>query len=102
MTRASRLSDDAPTGGREMTAEAAGGKPFPAMSIEQAHKMLGQPGSMFEVADGEVHGVKTKLWKNAPPTLRDVFNLGAVFAAREHLILEDDRVTIGGLRAASA
>ncbi|HWA01004.1 MAG TPA: class I adenylate-forming enzyme family protein [Caulobacterales bacterium] len=83
-----------------MTADAARA-PFPAMSIEQAHKTLGQPGSMFEVDEADIRGVKTKIWKNAPPTLRDVFNLGAVFAGREHLILEDDRVTVGGLRAAA-
>ena len=36
-----------------------GAKPaFPAMSIEQAHALLGQPGSMFEVAEAEVRGVR--------------------------------------------
>jgi long-chain acyl-CoA synthetase len=74
---------------------------FPAMSMEQAHTMLTQPGSMFEVGEETIRGVTFKVWKNAPPTLRDLFDLAAPFAPRDHLVLEDERATIGAARAAS-
>ena len=52
---------------------------FPAMSIERAHGLLTQPGSMFELGEAEIRGVRTRIWKNAPPTLRAVFDLAAAF-----------------------
>src|SRR5262249_52001788 len=79
--------------GRKLMTEAA--KPaFPAMSIEQAHALITAPGSMFEVGEAEVHGATLKVWKNAPPTLREVFAVAALFGARDHLVLEDERATI--------
>jgi|CXWL01.1.fsa_nt_gi long-chain acyl-CoA synthetase len=81
----------------------AGAKPaFPAMSIAQAHGLLTQPGSPLETADAEVRGVKMKVWKNAPPTLREVFALGAMFGPRDHLVFEDERATVASFRAAAA
>ena len=74
---------------------------FPAMSIEQAHALLAQPGSPLEVGEEVVHGVKTKVWKLAPPTLRDVFNLAAAFGARDYLVYDNDRATISAFRAAA-
>ncbi|HET9231014.1 MAG TPA: class I adenylate-forming enzyme family protein [Vitreimonas sp.] len=81
--------------------EAAAKPAFPAMSIEQAHAILGQPGSMLEVGEEEVGGVRMKVWKAAPPTLRHIFELAAAFAPRDHLVLEDERATIGQTRAAA-
>ncbi len=75
---------------------------FPAMSIERAHALLTQPGSMFELGEAEIGGVTLKIWKNAPPTLRHVFDLAAPFGPREHLVLENERATIAGVRAAAA
>ena len=72
---------------------------FPAMSIEQAHALLTQPGSMFETGEETIRGVRTKVWKNAPPTLRHIFDLAAAFAPRDHLVNEDERATIGEARA---
>jgi long-chain acyl-CoA synthetase len=77
-------------------------KMAPAMSIEQAHALLTQPGSMFEVGEEVVHGVRLKVWKNAPPTLRQVFEAAAAFGPREHLVFEDERATVAGFRAAAA
>ena len=81
--------------------EAAAKPGYPAMSIEQAHAILGQPGSMLEVGEAEIRGVRMKIWKNAPPTLRHVFDIGAMFAARDHLVLDDERATVGQTRAAA-
>ncbi len=75
---------------------------FPAMSIEQAHALLTQPGSMFELGEETIHGVQLKVWKNAPLTLFDVFSLSEAFGPREHLVFEDERATIAGFRAAAA
>jgi long-chain acyl-CoA synthetase len=82
--------------------DAAAKPAFPAMSIEQAHALLTQPGTPLEVGDGEVRGVKMKIWKNAPPTLREVYALGAMFGPRDHLVFEDERATIAATRAAAA
>jgi len=81
--------------------EAAAKPGFPAMSIEQAHALLTQPGSMFEIGEETVRGVRMKVWKNAPPTLRHVFDLAAAFAARDHLVYEDERATVGQARGAA-
>jgi len=75
---------------------------FPAMSIEQAHALLTAPGTMLEVGEADVRGVRMKVWKAAPPTLREVFAIAAVFGPREHLIFEDERATIASFRAAAA
>jgi len=80
-----------------------GAKPaFPAMSIEQAHKLLTAPGTMLEVGEEEVRGIRMKVWKNAPPTLREVYALGAMFGARDHLVFEDERATVAAFQAAAA
>ncbi|MBS0386375.1 MAG: acyl--CoA ligase [Proteobacteria bacterium] len=84
-----------------MTAD--GAKPgFPAMSIAQAHAVLTAPGQMLEVGEETIRGVKLKIWKNAPPTLHAIFELAALFGARDHLVLDSERATIAGFRAAAA
>ena len=47
-------------------------KPWPAMSIAEAHKLLTAPGSPFEMDEAVIRGIPTRVWKNAPPTLRDL------------------------------
>ena len=79
-----------------------GAKPgFPAMSIEQAHKLLTAPGTPLEVGEEEVRGIRMKVWKNAPPTLREVYAAGAAWAGRDHLVFENERATIGAFQAAA-
>jgi long-chain acyl-CoA synthetase len=63
------------------------------MSIAAAHARLTAPGARFEVAELEIRGVKTKIWKNCPPTLRDVFLNGRAYKDREFLVYEQDRAT---------
>ena len=48
-------------------------KTFPAISLAQAHALLTRPGSPFEMEERDTRGVRTRVWKNAPPTMRDVF-----------------------------
>jgi long-chain acyl-CoA synthetase len=75
---------------------------FPAMSIAQAHALLTQKGTLLEIGEAEVRGVKLRVWSAAPPTLHTIFALSAAFAARDHLVHEDERATIGQTRAAGA
>jgi long-chain acyl-CoA synthetase len=74
--------------------EAAVQKPaWPAMSIAQAHALLTQPGSPFEMETLTIRGVETRVWKNAPPTLRSVAELGRAHGEKIFLVHEDERVS---------
>jgi long-chain acyl-CoA synthetase len=66
---------------------------FPAMSIAEAHRRLTAPGARFEMEERTIRGVPLRVWKNAPPTLRDVFLNARAFGARECLVYEDDRAS---------
>ncbi len=66
---------------------------WPVLSIAEAHARLTAPGAPFEIAEAEIRGITTRIWKNAPPTLRDVFLNGMRFKDREFLVYEDDRAT---------
>jgi long-chain acyl-CoA synthetase len=68
-------------------------KPWPAMSITAAHARLIAPGSPLEVAEIEIGGVPTRVWKNLPPTLRAVVEAGRAHGQRVFLVYEDERVT---------
>jgi long-chain acyl-CoA synthetase len=76
---------------------------WPAMTIAEAHGLLTAPGAPFEMEEVVIHGVPTRTWKNAPPTLRSVVEGSRAFAARVFLVHEDERVTFEAfLRAVSA
>jgi long-chain acyl-CoA synthetase len=66
---------------------------WPAMSIAQATALLTAPGTRLEMETVTIRGVPTRVWKNAPPTNREVFLAGRQFGDREFLIYEDDRAT---------
>jgi long-chain acyl-CoA synthetase len=68
-------------------------KPWPAMSIAQAHALLTQAGSPFEMETLVIRGIETRVWKNAPPTLRAVAQAGRAFGERIFLVHEDERVS---------
>ena len=50
---------------------------WPVMSIAAANAALGGPGSPLEITDGEVDGVKLKVYVNAPPTIRSILEMAA-------------------------
>ena len=66
---------------------------WPVMSIAEAHARLTAPGERFEIVETPIRGIMTKVWKNAPPTLRDVFLNARQFPDREFLVYDDDRAT---------
>ncbi len=76
-----------------MSSPAQPAKPWPVMSIAQAHALLTAPGSPLEMDEAVVHGVKTRVWKNLPPTVREVLQVSRMYGARDFLVYEDDRVT---------
>ncbi|MBL8554189.1 MAG: acyl--CoA ligase [Phenylobacterium sp.] len=76
---------------------------WPAMSIQQAHAMLGAPGSPLEVEDVDIRGIPTKVWKNLPPSIRAVVEASRAHGERVFLVYEDERVTFEAFyRAVSA
>ncbi len=75
---------------------------WPAMSIAQAHALLGQPGAVTEVADATIRGVTFKVWKNQPPTLRAVVDIARTHGEKVFLVYEDERVTYDAFHRAVA
>jgi long-chain acyl-CoA synthetase len=75
---------------------------WPAMSIQQANAMLTAPGSPLEIDEIEIRGVKTKVWKNLPPTLRSVVALSRAHGERIFLVYEDERVSFEAFHRAVA
>jgi long-chain acyl-CoA synthetase len=74
---------------------------WPVMSIAEAHAMLTAPGARFEIEELPIRGIMTKVWKNAPPTLRDIFLNGRAFPEREFLVYENDRATFDAFAKAT-
>jgi len=75
---------------------------WPAMSIAQAHAILTAPGSPMEMEALIIRGVPTRVWKNAPPTLRAVVSAAQTFGDRVFLVHEDERVTFEAFHRAVA
>ena len=77
---------------------------WPAMSIAAAHAMLTAPGTPFEMETLTIRGVSTRVWKNAPPSLRAEVEMGRAFGPdRIFLVYEDERVSFEAFhRAVSA
>jgi len=55
---------------------------WPAMSLDQARALLTAPGARFEMEELDIRGVPTRVWKNSPATLTDVFRASLPFARR--------------------
>ncbi|MDP5278364.1 class I adenylate-forming enzyme family protein [Sphingomonas sp. DG1-23] len=63
------------------------------MSLEQARALLTAPGAKFEMETVDIRGVPTRVWKNAPPSLRLLAQMVRAYGAREFTVYEDERVT---------
>ncbi len=66
---------------------------WPKVSVAAAHAALTAPGTPFEMAEATIRGQKLRVWKNAPPTLREIFLAGHAFGERTFIVLEDERVS---------
>jgi len=67
--------------------------PFPALSLTEAHRRLTAPGAPFEMVETEIRGQVLRVWKNAPPTLRDAFVLGRKHGDKTFLVYNDERAS---------
>ena len=72
------------------------------MSIAEAHAILTAPGAPFEMEELVIRGVRTRTWKNAPPSLRAVVEASAAFSERIFLVHEDERVSFAAFKGAVA
>ncbi|KMO27344.1 class I adenylate-forming enzyme family protein [Methylobacterium aquaticum] len=66
---------------------------WPALSLAEANARLTAPGSPFAVAEVPIRGVPTRIWANAPLTLRDVFVAGRAHGGKTFLVYEDERAS---------
>lgn len=66
---------------------------WPKLSIADATAALIAPGSKFEMAEVEIRGVPTRVWKNSPPTLAFLIQAARMHGQRLFTIHEDERVT---------
>ncbi len=82
---------------------AATGRPWPAMSIAEAHALLTGPGMPFEMETLCIRGLETRVWRNAPPTLRAEAEAAKAFGKeRIFLVYEDERVSFDAFHRAVA
>ena len=63
----------------------------PAATWEQALATLTAPGAAFEMTDGTVRGVPVKLFRNAPPSLREFVESARGKGDATWLVYEDER-----------
>jgi long-chain acyl-CoA synthetase len=76
---------------------------WPAMSIKDAYAAITAPGTPCEMDEIDIRGVKTRVWKNIPPTLRDVVSYGrATHGDKIFLVHEDERVSFDAFHRAVA
>ncbi|MBF34154.1 MAG: AMP-dependent synthetase [Hyphomonadaceae bacterium] len=61
--------------------------------LSRAYNELTGPGGEFEIVKQEVLGNRIRTWKNAPPTVRDVWLATREFADRDYLIYHDEKLT---------
>jgi len=65
----------------------------PSLSIEEANATLTASGQMFEIDEVDIRGVRTKVWKNCPHSLREVLELSRGHGDKDLLVYEDERIT---------
>ena len=65
----------------------------PVIGYDEAVARLTAPGQPFEMEEVEVHGVRMRAWKAAPPSLRSVLDLSLGYGDADYLVYEDERTT---------
>src|SRR5512144_730682 len=60
-------------------------------SIAEVHAALTAPGQPFEMEERVIRGIPTRVWKNAPPSLRVVLEASRAWGARDFMVYEDER-----------
>ena len=81
------MSDTGDTAPEEAAAADSRRRP----SREEALATLTAPGQLFEMEELDIRGVPTRIWKNAPATLRTVLELSSLHGDQDFLVYEDER-----------
>jgi long-chain acyl-CoA synthetase len=63
------------------------------MSLAEATAALTAPGQLFEMDEVEIRGIPTRVWKNAPRTLRTILEQSRNHGDALFLVHEDERTT---------
>ncbi len=66
---------------------------WPAMSLQDIEAELCAPGQRFEMETIDIRGVTTRVWKNAPGSLRQLADHARTHGNRLMTIYEDERVS---------
>ncbi|MHB8318802.1 MAG: class I adenylate-forming enzyme family protein [Acidimicrobiales bacterium] len=64
-------------------------------SIAEVTAQLTARGALFEMGEEDIRGIRTRVWKAAPASLRTVFDMSAGHGDADFLVYEDERVTFG-------
>ncbi|WP_375428994.1 class I adenylate-forming enzyme family protein [uncultured Sphingomonas sp.] len=75
---------------------------WPAMTLEQARAALTAPGAKFEMEELEIDGRRTRVWKNAPPSLSSLLSATRAFGDKVFTVYEDERVSYDANHRATA
>lgn len=61
--------------------------------LKQAWSELTAPGAPFEIVEIPVRGNMIRMYKNAPPSVRELWLSTAAYGDRDYLVYENDRLT---------
>ena len=61
--------------------------------LRQVREELTGPGGQFEITEAEVLGNRLRVFKNAPPSVRELWLSSVAFAERPYLIYEGEVMT---------
>lgn len=68
--------------------------PPPKRTVEECHAILTAPGAMHEWEVKTIEGRTVRVFKNAPPSVRDFWlAMSATWAEREYVVLGNERLT---------
>ncbi|MEL7545579.1 MAG: AMP-binding protein, partial [Pseudomonadota bacterium] len=73
---------------------------WPVMSIADANAFIAASDTPLKLGDATVDGVQMKIYEDAPPTVRAILEASDVWAERDFLVYEDERVTFDTFRRA--
>ncbi|MFD0852868.1 AMP-binding protein, partial [Actinomadura adrarensis] len=62
-------------------------------SVAQVREELTAPGQLFETDEIDIRGVRTRIWKHAPTTLREILDISRGHGDADYLVYDDDRLT---------
>lgn len=68
-------------------------RPWPALSLAEAHARLTAPGAPFEMETLTIDGRPVRAWKAGPKSVQELFYAAAAFGGRTFLVHEDERIS---------